>query len=117
MGSSGFSVIADFDSAIVQRQCRECRVRIVFRVDCERRWVGCDGSTHEPERLRAHQDLLCDRLAPDVRAWLRYLFQRFGTLRVIGEIFGGFVLGSSVLGLFLPGIYAGLFRAFRRKGK
>lgn len=41
-----------------------------------------------------------------------YAFERYRMPRVIGEIFGGIVLGPSVLGLFFPALYQGVFRAF-----
>jgi len=46
-----------------------------------------------------------------------YLFQRFRLPRVIGEIFGGFLLGPTLLGRFLPGAYQWLFQAFESEGK
>lgn len=46
-----------------------------------------------------------------------YFFQRFKLPRVIGEIFGGLVLGPTVLGFFSPEIYSWIFSAFESEGK
>ena len=46
-----------------------------------------------------------------------HLFTRWRLPRVIGEIFGGFLLGSTVLGYFLPTVYGWLFNAFETEGK
>lgn len=46
-----------------------------------------------------------------------YLFQRFSLPRVIGEIFGGALLGPSVLGYFLPQVHHWIFNAVEAEGK
>jgi Kef-type K+ transport system membrane component KefB len=46
-----------------------------------------------------------------------YLFKRFRLPRVIGEIFGGFLLGPTVLGYFAPEAYNWLFSAIATEGK
>ena len=46
-----------------------------------------------------------------------YVFQRCGLPKVVGEIFGGFLLGPTILGFFLPAAYAYLFQAFPSEGK
>jgi Kef-type K+ transport system membrane component KefB len=46
-----------------------------------------------------------------------YLFHRYKLPRVVGEILGGFLLGPTVLGHFLPDVYAWLFNAFTAEGK
>src|SRR6266508_779439 len=46
-----------------------------------------------------------------------YLFQRFKIPRVIGEIFGGLVLGPTFLGFLSPDIYTWVFNAFGAEGK
>jgi Kef-type K+ transport system membrane component KefB len=46
-----------------------------------------------------------------------YLFRRFKMPKVIGEIFGGFILGPSFLGFFFPEIFNWIFNAFESEGK
>lgn len=46
-----------------------------------------------------------------------YLFQRFHLPRVLGEIFGGFLVGPTGLGFFLPSVQSWLFNAFEAEGK
>jgi len=46
-----------------------------------------------------------------------YLFNRYKLPRVIGEIFGGILLGPTVLGLLLPEVYTWLFNSFEGEGK
>lgn len=46
-----------------------------------------------------------------------YLFYRFALPRVIGEIFGGMLLGPTVLGYFLPQAHNWIFNAFEAEGK
>ncbi|MEN9626468.1 MAG: hypothetical protein RL557_796 [archaeon] len=46
-----------------------------------------------------------------------YFFQRFKLPRVIGEIFGGLILGPTFLGFFFPEIYTWIFNAFETEGK
>src|SRR3989344_2693338 len=46
-----------------------------------------------------------------------YFFQHFKIPRVIGEIFGGFILGPSMLGFAFPQAYNWLFDAFAMEGK
>jgi len=46
-----------------------------------------------------------------------YLFHRFSLPRVIGEIFGGLLLGPSFLGHFFHDVYSWLFEAFPSEGK
>jgi len=46
-----------------------------------------------------------------------YLFHRIGLPKVIGEIFGGLILGPSVLGHFFPQAYHWIFNAFEAEGK
>jgi Kef-type K+ transport system membrane component KefB len=46
-----------------------------------------------------------------------YLFHRFKMPKVIGEIFGGLILGPSFLGFFFPDIFNWIFNAFESEGK
>lgn len=46
-----------------------------------------------------------------------YLFHRFELPRVIGEIFGGLLLGPTVLGFFLPEVHNWIFNGFEAEGK
>lgn len=46
-----------------------------------------------------------------------YLFKHFRLPKVIGEIFGGLMLGPTVLGAALPGAHDWLFNAFAGEGK
>ena len=46
-----------------------------------------------------------------------YLFSRFKMPKVIGEIFGGFILGPTLLGFFFPQAYVWIFSAFEEEGK
>jgi Kef-type K+ transport system membrane component KefB len=46
-----------------------------------------------------------------------YLFQKLRIPRVIGEIFGGLLLGPTVLGNFAPGAAHWIFNAFESEGK
>ncbi|MEI6437271.1 MAG: cation:proton antiporter [Candidatus Omnitrophota bacterium] len=46
-----------------------------------------------------------------------YIFYKCKLPKVIGEIFGGFLLGKTVLGYFNPDIYLRLFDAFKEEGK
>jgi Kef-type K+ transport system membrane component KefB len=46
-----------------------------------------------------------------------HLFQRLTLPRVIGEIFGGALLGPSVLGYFLPQVHHWIFNATETEGK
>jgi Kef-type K+ transport system membrane component KefB len=46
-----------------------------------------------------------------------YLFQRLKLPRVIGEIFGGVLLGPTILGNFFPKAADGIFNAFPAEGK
>lgn len=46
-----------------------------------------------------------------------YLFQRGRMPKVIGEIFGGLLLGPTALGYFFPGAYVWMFEAFESEGK
>ncbi|MDD4938616.1 MAG: cation:proton antiporter [Candidatus Omnitrophica bacterium] len=46
-----------------------------------------------------------------------YFFHKFKLPKVIGEIFGGFLLGPTVLGHFFPNIHIWLFNAFAEEGK
>ena len=46
-----------------------------------------------------------------------YLFQRLRLPRVIGEIFGGSLLGPTVLGYFFPQAHNWIFNAFEAEGK
>ena len=46
-----------------------------------------------------------------------HVFQRLGMPKVIGEIAGGFLLGSSVLGFFAPDTHRWLFSAYPAEGK
>ena len=46
-----------------------------------------------------------------------FLFNRFKLPRVIGEIFGGFLLGPTVLGHFFPSAHVWIFSAFESEGK
>ena len=48
---------------------------------------------------------------------LGYLFDRFGMPKVIGEIFGGLLLGPTLLGFFAPNLYTWIFNAFAVEGK
>jgi Kef-type K+ transport system membrane component KefB len=45
-----------------------------------------------------------------------YIFYKCNLPKVIGEIFGGFLLGKSVLGYFSPDIYLWLFDSFKEEG-
>jgi len=47
----------------------------------------------------------------------RFILNRFKLPRVIGEIFGGLILGPTVLGYFFPEVYAWIFAAFEAEGK
>lgn len=49
--------------------------------------------------------------------WFGYLFQRFKMPKVIGEIFGGLILGPTFLGFFAPEAYHWIFNAFEGEGK
>lgn len=46
-----------------------------------------------------------------------YLFHRLALPRVIGEIFGGLLLGPTVLGYFAPQAHHWIFNAFEAEGK
>ncbi|MBN3040099.1 MAG: cation:proton antiporter [Candidatus Omnitrophica bacterium] len=46
-----------------------------------------------------------------------YLFHKFKLPKVIGEIFGGFLLGPTVLGYLFPQVHNWLFNAFAEEGK
>ncbi|HXV64066.1 MAG TPA: cation:proton antiporter [Vicinamibacteria bacterium] len=46
-----------------------------------------------------------------------YLFQRFALPRVIGEIFGGLLLGPTGLGFIWPDAHNWIFNAFQAEGK
>jgi len=46
-----------------------------------------------------------------------FLFNRLKLPRVVGEIFGGFLLGPTVLGYFYPAVHTWLFSAFEFEGK
>jgi Kef-type K+ transport system membrane component KefB len=46
-----------------------------------------------------------------------YLFQKFTLPRVIGEIFGGVILGPTVLGYFFPQLHNWIFNANETEGK
>ena len=46
-----------------------------------------------------------------------YFFQRFRLPRVIGEIFGGLLLGPTVFGYFFPDAHRWVFNAFEAEGK
>jgi Kef-type K+ transport system membrane component KefB len=46
-----------------------------------------------------------------------YIFQRFKMPKVVGEIFGGLVLGPTFLGFIAPDIYNWVFNAFESEGK
>ncbi|HNQ50184.1 MAG TPA: cation:proton antiporter [Candidatus Omnitrophota bacterium] len=46
-----------------------------------------------------------------------YVFHKYKLPKVIGEIFGGFLLGPSVLGHFFPHVHKWLFSAFAEEGK
>jgi Kef-type K+ transport system membrane component KefB len=46
-----------------------------------------------------------------------YLFHKFKLPKVIGEIFGGFLLGPTVLGYLFPQAHNWLFNAFAEEGK
>lgn len=46
-----------------------------------------------------------------------YLFHRIRMPKVIGEIFGGFLFGNTVLGYFFPAVYQALFAGFPGEGK
>ncbi len=48
---------------------------------------------------------------------LGYLFDRFGMPKVIGEIFGGLLLGPTLLGFFAPNLYTWIFNSFAVEGK
>lgn len=46
-----------------------------------------------------------------------YFFQKYGLPKVIGEIFGGLILGPTVLGYFSPEKFAWIFNGFVGEGK
>ena len=46
-----------------------------------------------------------------------YLFHRLTLPKVIGEIFGGFNTGPTVLGYFFPQVHHWIFTAFESEGK
>ena len=46
-----------------------------------------------------------------------YFFNRVKLPKVVGEIFGGLILGPSVLGFFFPDIFNWIFNAFESEGK
>jgi Kef-type K+ transport system membrane component KefB len=46
-----------------------------------------------------------------------YIFHKLKFPRVIGEIFGGFLFGKTVLGFFFPNLFHSLFQAFPEEGK
>ncbi len=46
-----------------------------------------------------------------------YLFHRLTLPKVIGEIFGGFLLGPTILGYFFPQVHNWIFLAFESEGK
>ncbi|MCX5749194.1 MAG: cation:proton antiporter [Candidatus Saganbacteria bacterium] len=46
-----------------------------------------------------------------------YIFHKFKMPRVIGEIFGGIVLGPSIMGAVFPGFFTVIFDAFPSEGK
>lgn len=46
-----------------------------------------------------------------------YIFQKINMPRVIGEIFGGLLLGPSFLGFFAPEVYSWIFNSFPAEGK
>lgn len=45
------------------------------------------------------------------------LFQKFKLPKVIGEIFGGFILGYGVLGYLMPDVFNWIFNAYHYQGK
>ena len=49
--------------------------------------------------------------------WFGYIFTKFKLPRVIGEIFGGLVLGPTFLGYFSPEAYTWIFNGFISEGK
>jgi Kef-type K+ transport system membrane component KefB len=46
-----------------------------------------------------------------------YLFHKYKLPKVVGEIFGGFLLGPTILGNYFPHIHNWLFNAFIEEGK
>ena len=60
--------------------------------------------------------LLIGFLLASAHLW-GYIFYKCKLPKVIGEIFGGFLFGKTVLGFFFPDIYRWLFYAFKEEGK